>query len=341
MNKTAIEWTDLSVNPLKYRDASGKAVWGCTKTSPGCGHCYSEAMARRFGRGGPFTVEAMRGLTPYLDEQELRRMLTCNPAAGKRCFVGDMTDVFGEWVPDELLDRLFAVFALRADVTWQVLTKRAERMRRYLATPGRNGCWGQPAYELAKAAGWITSPLDENWVPVRDRLIRPPLQNVWLGASIEDQQRADERIPHLLKAPAAVRFLACEPLLGPIEFSDVSRRSDAVSQLGKQALDGIDWVIVGGESGGDARPCHVAWIRSLVEQCKAVMVPCFVKQLGSDPVHGPGDGFPHVPGDVTRPKTTGDGYGTYHVALKDRKGGSPEEWPADLRVRQFPEVSCP
>src|SRR4051812_14758294 len=121
MQKTNIEWTatprpdgtlepGYSANPLKYRDAAGNVVWGCVKTSPGCAHCYAETLAKRYGRGGPFTAATMRGLTPFLDEKELHRMLTYKPAAGKKCFVGDMTDVFGEWVPDELLDRLFAVF---------------------------------------------------------------------------------------------------------------------------------------------------------------------------------------------------------------------------------------
>ena len=111
-------------------------------------------------------------------------MLTYKPASGKRCFVGDMTDIFGEWVPDALLDRLFTVFAERPDVTWQVLTKRANRMRAFFTDGGR--------------------------VPARW-----PLPNVWLGVSCEDQQRADERIPHLLQTPAAIRFISAEPLLTP------------------------------------------------------------------------------------------------------------------------------
>jgi protein gp37 len=139
MKATSIEWTDLIANPLKHRDnKTGAVVWACVKTSPGCAHCYSEAIAHHYDRGGPFTRSKLDGLTPFLDTKELRHLLNAKtiggkPVAGSKCFLGDMTDVFGEWVPNELLDRLVAAIAMRPDVTFQILTKRADRMRAYLS----------------------------------------------------------------------------------------------------------------------------------------------------------------------------------------------------------------
>src|SRR5690606_22056971 len=139
---------------------------------------------------GPYNAGVMAGLTPFLDEKELHRMLTYKPAAGKRCFVGDMTDVFGEWVPDELLDRLFAVFALRPDVTFQILTKRPERMRTYFAGDPDELLqrWGDQALTLGQP--------DEDAEEAIARLecvqcVDYPLQNVWLGTSVENQETAD------------------------------------------------------------------------------------------------------------------------------------------------------
>jgi protein gp37 len=309
MNRTSIEWCDFTANPLKFRDAAGKVVWGCVHASPGCQHCYAETLAKRYGRGGPFNLPTMKGLTPFLDDGELRKMLTYKPASGKRCFVGDMTDVFGEWVPDALLDRLFAVFAQRRDVTWQVLTKRADRMREYCSRLPNRGC----NYSLSIAGFGSTSVL---WGHMD---LQPwPLPNVWLGVSVEDQDRL-ARIDALKDTPAAVCFVSFEPLL---------------EDFGAVLLDGIQWAIIGGESGAGARTCSVDWIRSLVRQCQGASVPVFVKQLGSKPL------------DWSMAQPTGNfrtdpesGKRQLQVAqplLRDRKGGNPAEWPQDLRIREFP-----
>lgn len=288
MQATVIEWTDFSANPLKYRDkASGKTVWACVKHSPGCAHCYAEAIALRYGRGGPFTKSGMEKVEPFLDEKELGQLLKSRKLAGKRCFVGDMTDVFGEWVPDEILDRLFAVFALRPDVTFQMLTKRADRMREYLTVPGRHN-------SLELAADAIQPGKGHPSFGGKHLLPSLPLLNVWCGVSVENQDAADKRIPLLLQTPAAVRFLSCEPLLGPIDISEIPIRSDngelegahtnpltgetIINSTGYYDQPQIHWVIVGGESGPGARPCRVEWIRSIVGQCKAAGVACFVKQ---------------------------------------------------------------
>lgn len=340
---TSIEWTDFSSNPLRYRDAAGKVVWACAKVSAGCAHCYSEAIAHRYRKGGPFSLAQVKKVTPFIDEKECRRLLTSRKLSGKRVFIGDMTDIFGEWVPFEMLDRLFAVFALRHDVTFQILTKRPERMSEYLrivATGTDSGGMAVRAKQhehgpifympspllrasLMTGGDYEPNPIDE-W----------PLPNVWLGTSCEDQATADARIPHLLRCPAAVRFISAEPLLGPVDLyatAAVHHGRDH-SDEGWSDLRGIDWVIVGGESGPGARPCDIDWIRSLIAQCRAAGVPCFVKQLGSSPFDS---SVPIVTNRVRGGRLIA--LTTNTIKLTDRKGGDPDEWPADLRVREFPD----
>jgi protein gp37 len=134
--------------------------------------------------------------------------------------------------------------------------------------------------------------------------------------STENQQTADERIPHLLKCPAAVRFLSVEPMLGAVDLSTIRHGSDHDLPVY------VDWIIVGGESGAKSRPCDINWIRSIVQQCKAAGVKCFCKQLGANPY------------DIC--PTTNQ---LARLHCDDPKGGAMNEWPADLRVRELPEVS--
>jgi protein gp37 len=215
----------------------------------------------------------------------------------RRIFVCSMTDLFGEWVSDEQLDRIFAVMALAPQHTFLVLTKRAERMREYLSAPKILSRLAQalPGRGIVGYSPW-------------------PLLNVWLGVSVEDQRRADERIPHLLATPAAARWLSIEPMLEAIDLS-------WLPQTGTEELPGhylrdkgISWIVVGGESGPHARPFDLEWGRSLIRQCRAASVLVFVKQIGSKPVNGQGNGYP----------------------VYDAKGGDMSEWPADMRIREFP-----
>lgn len=343
-NKTNIEWTDFTSQLIRYLDSLGRDVWACVKCSPGCAHCYSEAIAGRFKRGGPFNRATTEKVTPYFAEAEHRSIVRLKALAGKRVFIGDMTDVFGEWVPDELLDLMFATFAMRPDVTFQVLAKRADRMARYFCERDSHLAMTRQFVnfrEYAEPAG--------PW----------PLPNVWLGVSCEDQQRADERIPELLKIPAAVRFLSMEPLLSAVDLSrhlgfqhedeigientDQSRPREQGVPFHDPRVRGIDWVIVGGESGPNVRPCDLAWIRSIVRQCKQAGAACFVKQLGGHPIEVEHCGL--APGSIN------DSAMDYYLAtggsepddivhrlkLRDRKGGDWSEWPEDLRVREFPK----
>jgi protein gp37 len=346
-NETGIEWCDFSSNPLKYRDAAGKTVWACVKCSSGCANCYSEAIAQRFERGGPYTKAVTEKVTPFLDDKELLTLLKSKKLAGKRVFLGDMTDVFGEWVPDELLDQLFCVLALRRDVTFQLLTKRAERMSAYWNTPNRRQSIAAHSMALSNGlaarakshAGRLTMAEFEAAF-----MLPGPFGNLWLGCSVENQAAADERIPHLLRTPAAVRFLSCEPLLGPVDLEAwlwasgsstagpwkyPSGRTEPGRGVGGQMMSRkpareLHWCIIGGESGPGARPMQLEWARALVAQCKTAGVACFVKQLGADPVSL-----------LSLPLVRPDG-----ERLRDKKGGDPEEWPSDLRVREFPNAEA-
>lgn len=361
MNRTPIEWTTFSANPLKYRDAAGRVVWGCVHKSEGCRNCYSEALAKRYGRGGPFAANVMAGLTPFMDAAELHHMRHARriggaAVSGSRCFVGDMTDVFGEWVPEALLIDLFVTFAARPDVTWQVLTKRPDRMR-------------------ALIASWSPETLYAAWHGVTDlpaEVQAWPLPNVWLGTSVEDQRTADERIPELLQTPAAVHFISQEPQLAVVYhrvewLRGQCQRCGAVAATNYRGscdcggeVAGLDWVIVGGESGPGARPFNAAWARSTVKQCRAAGVAVFVKQMGAYVVdrndagfeaenetwaEGPDAGQPTDPGAWPTPRDVEENISGYRddyqgapvrVHLHDRKGGDPDQWPLDLRVREFP-----
>jgi protein gp37 len=241
--KSAIEWTDATWNP----------VTGCTKVSPACANCYIE-------RQTPFRVrhrKFVKGHIP-LEFHENRLDAPLHWRDPRRVFVNSMSDLFHEDVPDVFIDRVFAVMALARWHTYQVLTKRAERLS---TAPTRDRVGA-----ALRARG-----VDENFV----RNLRWPLPNVWLGVSVENQHFADERIPLLLQTPAAVRFISAEPLLGPVDlgFAFVSDNPWMVQQH-------VDWVIVGGESGPRVRPTDPDWIRSMRDQCVAAGVPFFFKQWG-------------------------------------------------------------
>lgn len=273
-DNSAIEWTDATWNPVR----------GCVKVSPGCAHCYAETFAERFRgvQGHPYEQGFDVRLVPEKLSEPLRKK---KPTT---YFVNSMSDLFQADVPDSYIDRVFAVMALTPQHTYQILTKRAERMHDYMHGRSKTAEFWKTA---ARESGYALEFRGMSLVPF-------PLPNVWLGVSVENQHFADERIPELLQTPAAVRFISAEPLLGPIDL---------------HSLDYLDWVIVGGESGHGARLCRVEWIRSILEQCLAAGVPCFVKQLGAHPISALGLG-----------------------QIRDSKGGDPFEWPEDLRVREFP-----
>ncbi|MCK9513099.1 MAG: phage Gp37/Gp68 family protein [Pigmentiphaga sp.] len=306
---SSIEWTDETWNP----------VVGCSRVSPGCEHCYAEGVAHRglskrhkgltvlrSGGKGPRWTGEVRTVPEALDKPLRRRKPTTY-------FVNSMSDLFHPKVPREFVAACFGVMAGAPQHTFQVLTKRPEEAREWFAwikgqredDVGRAGAWAWDRsgaslhcrVEATRQAGWSIA----NGLRIQ---LSWPLPNVWIGVSVEDQRRADDRIPVLLELPAAVRFLSVEPLLESVNLTPW--------------LPSLDWVIVGGESGPGARPCSVAWLREVVDQCHAADVPVFVKQLGAKPIS----------------RSEADFLAT---AGLDAKGGNWEAWPEDLRVREMPE----
>jgi len=332
-DRSNIEWTDATWNPLAAFDKeTGKRGWFCTKVSPGCKHCYAEALNKRLGTGHAYAV-------PNLEEVDFRLVNVDQPLRWKRprrVFVNSMTDLFHEAVDHQDIAKVFSVMAGASRHTFQVLTKRTDRMADLLSSP------------MFWAAVWVHGMEwawdDETLATLGEIGPSKPVPNIWLGTSVEDQERANERIPHLLRTPAAVRFLSCEPLLGPVDLTgiylDAMHEAHAIPCI----ADGVAWVIVGGESGPGARWMHVPWVRDLLGQCERWHCPIFVKQLGSMPAdintllcHQPEN--PHTwPEDTVVPKEyTPEWQGQLApIRLRDKKGGDMDEWPEGLRVREYP-----
>lgn len=278
---------------IEWTDATWNVVIGCDKVSPGCDHCYAIRTAHRFQEHpNPAVAAAYAGTeadgdwTGRVNLVEDRLELPLSWTRPRRIFVNAQSDLFHKDVPDEFIARVWAVMALAPRHTFQILTKRHGRMRSLLASPDFH------ASVSRKVRGHVTlRPLDGHG----DEAARWPLPNVWLGVSVEDQQRADLRIPALLDTPAAVRWLSCEPLLGPVDLThmDVERHSESMywinaltgrnRDMGRPCRDveSIDWVVVGGESGPGSRPMHPEWARSLRDQCQVAGVPFLFKQAGS------------------------------------------------------------
>lgn len=331
-----IEWTDATWNPVR----------GCSLVSPGCTNCYAMRQAHRSNipggayegltqasKGGPVWSGKVRLMPELLDWPLHRR----KPL---RIFVNSMSDLFHEDVPDGFITEVWERMADSPQHVFQVLTKRPQRMRDYLLAGLTVGSY-----------------------------VAEPLSNVWLGVSVEDQKRADERIRKLLATPASKRFVSYEPALGPVEFMREYGEHDAWdwlrgSRLSADAGDAagvgrgrfveptarLDWVIVGGESGPKARPFGISWARSTVAQCRAAGVPVFVKQMGSFVVDRNDAGFDGCETSSWPEHIESEGRIDFEpfgyveraqgapcrVKLRDRAGADPEEWPEDLRVREFP-----
>jgi len=271
-DKSKIEWTDATWNPIRARNReTGGVGHFCVHVSDGCSNCYAEHMQRRFRNPVRYAAQDRGKIELFLDEDVLMQPLRWR--RHRMIFPCSMTDLFFEDHPDEWIDKVFAVMALAPQHIFQVLTKRAERMREY-KTPGPNKWFHdriRSQMDFIAARGW------PSWKSLKE--YRWPLPNVWMGVSVEDQARADERIPLLLKTPAAVRWISAEPLLGPISlFRWLPISSCAPSKIGI----GIDWVVAGGESGQakPGRPMHPDWPRALRDQCQAAGVPFHFKQWG-------------------------------------------------------------
>lgn len=282
---THIEWTDATWNPIT----------GCSVVSAGCKHCYamrlagtrlrhhpSRAWLTRPTAAGPVWTGEVRLNEDWLD-QPLRWKKP------RRIFVCAHGDLFHPYVPGEWIDRVFAIMALAPQHTFQVLTKRPERMLAYQNASNlmnrihaaifnyTKSAASATQASLKRATAWLDTHLPDGGLGGFIRLL--PTHNVWLGVSVENQATADERIPLLLQTPAAVRFISAEPLLGAISFDGLFANPGDIRD-GTNALEALDWVIAGGESGPGARPSNPEWFRSLRDQCQAADVPFFFKQWG-------------------------------------------------------------
>lgn len=287
---TKIQWAQ---NDDGTAGRSWNPVRGCSRTSPGCTKCYAEKIAVRFsGVGLPFDGFARRdanGEAQWTGRVELVPSALMDPLGWRkptRVFTNSMSDLFHPELPDDAIDKVIAVMMIcslherRGGHTFQTLTKRAERMSRYFNDPTTQERVARAAGRMMEDGdGWLDS------IASRKYGLAHPL--MWFGVSVESQKYADERIPHLLATPAAVRFVSFEPLLGPVVMHDewIFGGTSLLNQFARGVDDPktptIDWGILGSESGVGARPMDVAWAASLRDQMKSAEVACFTKQIAT------------------------------------------------------------
>jgi protein gp37 len=230
MKNTSIEWCDMTFNPWQ----------GCTKVSPGCEHCYAESLSKRWGKDiWGSGKERARTSEAYWRQPLLWDREAAMLGQRKRVFCASMADVFDEAVPSNWRFDLFELIEQTPSLDWLLLTKRPQNI-------------------FSMVVELINTEADGDWPEDL-----PP--NVWIGTSVEDQKRADIRIPALLKVSAAVHFLSVEPLLEPVDLGNISD---------------IEWLICGEESGARARPMNAEWALAIRDQCLSASVPFFFKQWG-------------------------------------------------------------
>lgn len=302
MNKTSIEWCrtyapdgsfaeGYSVNPIRFRPkGSDRLTTMCQKTSPGCTRCYASDIVRRFYPKNltypGYTAQGIAAGDFVLDEKQLVSVLKHKKPC--KIFWMDMTDGFGDWVPFEMLDKCFAVCALTPHITHMFLTKRPENMLRY---------YKEDRYpEVIRAADYFRQGIPTlGNIPVSNPF-RFPYKNIWVGTSCENQKYADERIPVICQVPAKVHFISAEPLIGPIDLgwpksiypdgppmccSGLSNQCGCMGMPTDPPLCyGLEFCIVGGESGPKARPMASSWAGDLQEQCARWNIAFFYKQAG-------------------------------------------------------------
>jgi protein gp37 len=290
---TKIQWTDSTWNPLiAYDKEQRQRGWFCVPVSDGCKNCYASTMnanKRPMGNGIEFKAQNANKVDLELHLPTIEKM--AKSGKEERVFVCSMTDLFYEGYTHSQILIIFAVMSLCPKKTFQVLTKRSERMMEMV---------GSPFFQKevrAKALQIMPNLLVKHRLPSSQW----PLPNVWLGVTAENQKAADERIPLLTQTPAVVRFVSYEPALEYVDFGD---------------MKGLDWIIVGGESGDQARPFNVGWATAIIDACEKTGVAVFVKQMGQNPEF------------MCSTAWTG--------LMSDKHGGDWDEWPSELRVRQFP-----
>lgn len=289
---TKIQWADATFNP-----------WiGCTKVSAGCKNCYAENTTRaRVLRGqghetwGKGSQRSRTSAATWKGPLRWESECGIHPGYPHKVFPS-LCDWLDDEVPIEWLADFLNLIHQTPSLSWLLLTKRPENF----------------FSRIDEAINTMPNdPFVCDWSDPDEQHLMP--ENVWIGTSVENQEMADKRIPELLKIPATIRFLSCEPLLGPIDLRySAFNGSDTISSIA-----GIHWVIVGGESGSQARRCDLGWIQDIKRHCQIANVPVFVKQLG---------------GNLSDEDLSRCAGGSVH----DKKGGDISEWPKHLQVRQFP-----
>lgn len=393
MGETSIEWTNATWNPVRGCSVISP---GCTNCyAMGQAHRYS-GIAKKTGKqlpfygltrgrpkGGPVWTGDVRFVPEMLD-------VPLRWKEPRRIFVNSMSDLFHEGFTDEQIAEVFGVMAVASGAfhgpgdgfdkigkpfplyeggkpvqhrmprsghgphVFQLLTKRAKRLPELLGSSRFRTLVAGAAHRWAidrTTAGALSDSIEDGslW----------PLPNLWLGVSVEDQKHADERIPHLLATPAAVRWISAEPLLGPLDLAkylplklqegNVWRECDCDEIdpsdrpcLVCDARSGLSWVVCGGESGPDARPFDLAWARSILRQCREAGVPAFFKQAGRlvvDSDRQVGRDAPEDKRTLRAMKALKTDHAAFNlVALWNRKGGDMAEWPEDLHVREWPAL---
>lgn len=281
---TKIAWTNETWNPTT----------GCTSVSEGCRHCYAARLAAGRLKHHPDykgLSEMRNGRGVFTGDIRLHPDRLDKPLKWRKprmVFVDSMSDLFHEDIPDEFIGRVFRVMAHAPQHIYQILTKRPKRMRRFML-------------EMTGPAG-----LDIGLVW--------PLRSVWLGVSAEDQETADERIPLLIQTPAALRFISAEPLLSRVSLTNLWKPDWHTAPM-------VKWVIIGGESGPNARPFPLSDAEHLIEDCREEGIAVFLKQLGARPCFD--SAMTEVPGSGAN--------------IRDPKGTDMSEWPPYLRIREWPK----
>lgn len=314
MKNSKIEWTTHTFNG-----------WiGCTKVSPGCLHCYAESRDQRFNGGVHWGAGAPRQRTTqsYWHQPHQWNSAAVSGKERPRVFSASLSDWLDDEVPVEWTAELLGLIRQTRDLDWLLLTKRPQLWKDRISSVAESSFQG----ELARAGMFLA----QDWFGGKEA---PP--NVWIGVSAEDQPRLDERRIHLRDIPAVIKFLSCEPLLGPLDLL-----SDMPVHTGGESTSSYDpdfqWVIVGGESGPQSRACDVDACHDIVRQCRVAGVKPFVKQLGARPTTTNAN-------LLDWPETTpliaeGVGAASARIVLNDKKGGDWSEWPEELRVREFPHA---
>lgn len=294
---TKIGWTDETINPIRARDKrTGEVGWFCEKVGPECKFCYAATMNMWRGNGLRYTADHAPFAEMFYEPEKMERVLGWRKP--RKIFPFDMTDMFHPMVRDEWLDHIFAVIALARQHTFQLLTKRHERMHGYMNAPDTRRRVALKIMDVVAKLkpATMSIPFEHRPDSTEDD---PrfwaiwPLPNAWMGVSAGDQDSADKRVPVLMQTPAAKRWVSNEPSLEGVSFWP---------WLSKDAPVRLDWIVWGGESGMGARPADPAWARLVADQCEASGTPLFVKQMGG---------------------------------VKDKREDL-EDLPCDLRIRRFP-----